>query len=176
MSTKCRHVGGSQNLGGLTLKTRIVSALALAAAITLGATGCSLFAHESTLHPYAPSDGVETTVDGVGVRNLLLVADESGENFNVVFTGVNNTESPADIRINFVDQGSQQASAQFRVTPGTTAFGDLGLGSDAQFVSLPGVIAGSTVSAYIQLAGANEVELQVPVLDGTLDEYKPFVG
>ena len=62
------------------MNTRIVSSVALAAVIALGATGCSLIAHQGTLTPYAPSDGIDANADAVEVRNLLLViSEENGE-------------------------------------------------------------------------------------------------
>lgn len=179
------------------MKTRIASSLALAAVIALGATGCSLFAPQGTLDPYAPSDGIDVTLDGVDVRNLMLISDEGGENFNVVFTGVNKGSEATDVRISFVDEGgAATANADFSVAPGTNLFGDLtGLvitadASDStdgdaelgiempenvQIVSLPGVRAGATVTAYLQVAGGQDVQREVPVLDGTLAEYQAFV-
>ena len=112
------------------MKTRrIASSLVLAAALALGATGCSLIAPQGTLEPYAPSDGVDVTIENIAVRTLLLIADESGENFNVVFTGVNNTADDAIVRITFV-KGSSEASADFNLAPGSTSFADQGLTFD----------------------------------------------
>lgn len=163
------------------MKTRIVSSLALAAAIALGATGCGLFAPQGTTDPYAPSDGIDLTIDRVDVRNLLLIADEAAENFNVVLTAVNRGDVAEQLRITFVDDGgSKNAQAQFVVEPGTNVFGALDQAvpfgeSSSQIVSIPGLLVGSTVTAYVQVGSGQEVERQVPVLDGTLAEYAPLV-
>jgi hypothetical protein len=162
------------SLGGHTLKTRIASTLALAAAIVLGLSGCGLFAPQATLEPYAPSDGVEASLQGVDVRNLLLVAAEDGEHFNVVFTGVNTGSSPVQLRIAF-EHESTSASADFVLEPGIQAFGDPAGENGATVVSLPGLSVGATVTAYVQVAGAEDREVRVPVLDGTLVEYQPYV-
>ena len=159
------------------MKTRrIASSIALAAAITLGATGCGFSVPQATNEPYAPSDGIDVSVAGVEVRNLMLIADEKGENFNVVFTGVNTGTTPLDLRITFVGKsGSTEASADFTVEPGSTLFGDLEGDGAPVLVSIPDLAAGDTVSAFLQVPGGADVEREVPVLDGTLLEYSSFV-
>ncbi|MBO1902277.1 DNA modification methylase [Leucobacter weissii] len=160
------------------MKTRIASSIALAAGIAFGATGCGLIAPQATTYSYAPSDGVEANVGDIAVRNLLLVASESGESFNVVFTAVNATSAPVQLRISFVgaDEAAVEASADFPVDPGTVRFGDPeGDALLTSLVAIPGISAGDTVTAYLQIAGTPDVELQVPVLDGTLAEYQPYV-
>lgn len=158
------------------MKTRLASSIALAAAIALGATGCSLAAPQGTTDPYAPSDGIDVTVAGVEVRNLLLVAADDGEHFNVVFTGVNNGDSAVPLTIDFVDEdGSATASADFVVQPGTELFGDPDGDTAPVLVSIPSLIPGASVTAYLQVPGGADVERQVPALDGTLPEYERFV-
>ena len=157
------------------MKTRrIASSLVLAAALALGATGCSLIAPQGTTTPYAPSDGVDVNIENIAVRNMLLVADESGENFNVVFTAVNNTAEDAIVRITFV-KGSSEASADFNLAPGSTSFGNPDGDVAPQLVSLSGLEAGATVEAYFEVAGGGEAKYMVPVLDGTLAEYQQYV-
>lgn len=157
------------------MKTRrIASSLALAAAIALGATGCGLVAPQATLEPYAPSDGIDVNLDNVDVRNLLLIADESGENFNVVFNGVNNGSEPVVLSMAFVE-GSTEARADFLLMPGRTAFGDPEGEIAPTLVSIPGVDVGATVEAFIEVAGGGDETRQVPVLDGTLAEYRDYV-
>lgn len=157
------------------MKIRIASSIALAAALALGLNGCSLIAEQATQIPYAPSDGIDANVAGASVRNLMLIVDESGENFNVVFTGVNTGSEDVPLTINFMDQGSQQATAAFLIEPGTFEFGRPGGEVSPTLVTLPGVIAGSTVDAYLQTPGGDEVQRAIPVLDGTLVEYQDFV-
>lgn len=157
------------------MKIRIASSVALAAALMLGATGCSLIAPQGTLKPYAPSDGIDVTVESVEVRNILLIADETGENFNVVFGAVNRTGEPQSLAISFSGEGSQQARAEFTVPTGNTLFGNPDGEETPVLVSIPGLQPGATVTAYFQVPGASEVEREVPVLDGTLEEYRKYV-
>lgn len=157
------------------MKTRrIASSIALAAALALGATGCSMIAPQGTTHPYAPSDGIDVTIEQVALRNLLLVADESGDNFNVVFAGVNNTTEQQIVSMTFSHE-STQATADFLLAPGLTSFGNPKGEIAPTLVSLPGLKAGATVEVYFEVAGGGEAKFEVPVLDGTLGEYQDYV-
>lgn len=157
------------------MKTRrIASSIALAVALAFGATGCSLIAAQGTMEPYAPSDGIDVTIEDIAVRNLLLIADASGENFNVVFTGVNNTADVNLVRMTFVADNAE-ASADFVLEAGMTSFGNPDGEVAPQLVSLPGVKVGSTVQAYFETQSGGEAKYEVPVLDGTLEEYKNYV-
>lgn len=155
------------------MKLRIVSAAVLAAGLAVGLSGCNLIAPQATLDHYAPSDGIDLTVNGVEVRDLLLIADESGENFNVVFTAVN-TDSPQKLLLEVTDNGTS-ASASFSVPAGTTKFGDPKGKVEPVLLPLPGVKVGSTVTGYLSINGGTEVKREIPVLDGTLAEYAKYV-
>lgn len=157
------------------MKIRIASSIAIAAALALGATGCSLIAPQGTLKPYAPSDGVDVSVGGVDVRNIMLIADETGENFNVVFGAVNRTSEEQEIAISFVGEGTQKARAEFTIPTGNTLFGNPAGEEAPVLVPIEGTFPGATVDAYFQKAGADEVSHSIPVLDGTLAEYRDYV-
>lgn len=157
------------------MKIRIASSIAIAAALALGATGCSLIAPQGTLKPYAPSDGVDVNVSGIDVRNIMLIADESGENFNVVFGSVNLTEAEQELAISFTSEGTQKARAEFTIPTGNTLFGNPAGEEAPVLVTIPGAVPGATVDAYFQKAGAEEVKYEIPVLDGTLAEYRDYV-
>lgn len=157
------------------MKIRIASSIALAAALTLGATGCSLIAAQDTLIQYAPSDGVDANVSGVEVRNLMLIADESGEQQNVVFTGINAGDKAKQLTISFMADGQQLATSEFEIPAGTTKFGDPEGEGTPVLVKLPEAKAGTLVDAYLSTPGGAEVQHQIPVLDGSLKEYRPYV-
>lgn len=157
------------------MKIRIASSIALAAALTLGATGCSLIAAQDTLIPYAPSDGVDANVSGVEVRNLMLISAESGEQQNVVFTGINSGEKAQQLTISFMADGQQVATSEFEVPAGTTKFGDPEGEPTPVLVKIPEAKPGTLVDAYLSTAGSAEIQHRVPVLDGSLQEYRPYV-
>ena len=157
------------------MKTRIASTVALAAALALGATGCGLIAPQSTLEAYAPSDGIDVNLAGVDLRNVMLIADESGDNFNVVFAAVNRTGDDVDLTIKFVGEGSKNASADFTIPEGSSLFGSPDGEEVPVLVTLPGLKPGATIDAYFQVAGSDEKQAAVTVLDGTLAEYRDYV-
>lgn len=157
------------------MKIRIASSLALAAGLVLGVSGCNLIAPQATLEQYAPSDGIEARLDGVDLLNVLLVADEAGEQLNVVFTSVNTSGAPLDLSIQFSNDAGQRAAADIVIPEGSTVFGDPASGQEVVIVTLPGTVVGSTVDAAFQISGAEETQHPVPVLDGTLKEYQPLV-
>ncbi|QIM15243.1 DNA modification methylase [Leucobacter insecticola] len=157
------------------MKIRIASSIAIAATIALGATGCSLIAPQGTTVPYAPSDGINVDVEGVSVRNLMLIADESGKNFNVVFSTVNLTSQDQELIITFTGEGTQQARAEFVVPTGSTRFGNPDGPEVPVLVTIPKLEPGATVDAYLRTSGSEEKQRFVPVLDGEHEEYRAYV-
>lgn len=156
------------------MKNRIAASLVLATALALGASGCSLIAHNGTTVHYSPSDGVEVTGNGVALRNMILVAAQDGENFNVVFTAVNTRDGAASIVIDLEADG-RTATVKTSVPQGTTAFGDVGEHQTVLVASLPGLKAGASAKAYVTIEGQGGHEEYIPVLDGTLLEYTQYV-
>lgn len=150
------------------LKTRIVPAIVLAAAVSLGTAGCGFIVPQATTYEYAPSDGINVDLPNVDVRNLMLVVGD--KEANIVFTGVNDTDSPVRVSIKFVEDGKAVAQSNVTVAPGLTPFGT----DEPILVTIPGIMAGSMVTAFIESDGI-EIEREVPVLDGTLAEYAELV-
>lgn len=154
------------------VKTRIGSALALAAALSLGATGCGMFVPQATVYDYFPSDGVSVTFSDVMLRNLMVITSEDSDDANIVFTGVNNGESTARVSFEIVSEGSSQARESFSIEPGLTIFGEPD--GEQAIVQVPNLQPGALVTAFIESDGT-EIEKLVPVLDGTLEEYTHLV-
>lgn len=165
-----QFIHGSEAL----LKNRIAASLALAAALTLGMSGCSLIAHNATGVEYAPSDGVQVTSEGVALRNIMLIADETGENFNLVFTSVNNTGAPAQVSLNMKSE-STDSTLDVVVPAGTTSFGNPDADEQVLVATLAGLQAGQTVKTYFTINGTGDLVEYIPLLDGTLKEYQQYV-
>lgn len=165
-----QFIHGSEAL----LKNRIAASLALAAALTLGMSGCSLIAHNATGVEYAPSDGVQVTSEGVALRNIMLIADETGENFNLVFTSVNNTGAPAQVSLNMKSE-SADSTLDVVVPAGTTSFGNPDADEQVLVATLAGLQAGQTVKTYFTINGTGDLVEYIPLLDGTLKEYQQYV-
>ncbi|MEZ0491356.1 hypothetical protein AB2L28_03815 [Kineococcus sp. TBRC 1896] len=90
-------------------RTRLVrrSALAvLTSAAVLGVSGCSVFSPPTVLKPYAPSDGSQTTVGDVAIRNVLVVSSGVDEPGVLSAVLVNTGTGTADVSVSVdVDAG-----------------------------------------------------------------------
>lgn len=157
------------------MKVRMTASVLAAGAMLVSMTGCGLIAPQGTMDPYAPSDGIDVSVAGIDIRNIMLIADETGEVQNVVFTSVNETGEDQALSISFVGESNEVEQAIFEIPMGSATFGEEVDGALPEFVMVDGAVPGSTVNAYFQVIGANEMEHNVPVLDGGLVEYQPYV-
>ncbi|MFT4231075.1 MAG: DNA modification methylase [Microbacterium sp.] len=154
--------------GSVISKSRLLAALALSAAVALGATGCTFITPQSTELEYSPSDGVEVFGSApLQVRNALVVANEEGTAGNLVAAIVNPTDGPLTLRLE-VGEARTPASllvpADSVVSLGTAGTAPLALSG---FDTAPGAV----VPIYFQSGDEDGVRVDVPVLDGTLPYY-----
>ncbi|MEU1970705.1 DNA modification methylase [Microbacterium sp. NPDC019599] len=155
-----------------TNRARLVSSLALGAVVLLGTTGCAMLSTQATTLPYSPSDGVNVPDSGpLEVRNALFVADESGEDANLIAAIVNSTDQAHTLELEIGE--TSPVTESIRVPANTTV--SLGVTEDPLLVEGLGAKPGSDVLVYFQSGDAEGVEVAVPVLDGTLDYLAPFV-
>jgi hypothetical protein len=170
---------------------KFVTALAVSTALVLGTTGCS-FTHDVTsLQEYAPSDGTQTVVDGVKALNVIYLTKHTATGAEVgavIGSFVNTTNQPVQIRLQFTEDASDSVdviSSQKRewvsdvIAPGAKY--DLGYNENP---ALSGIILnergvanpGSVVSIWFAINDGAGVELRVPALDGSLEQYAPLVA
>lgn len=153
------------------MKRRILVQLpsrrSIAAAATAGALGvltsaCSIMSPQQTNAPYAPADGVQTTIGDLAIRDLVIVGDGSG---------------PAMVSGAAINLGNDPIRVQFTAEQGPTGGGgggsELELGAREQvvlgnqgleltdFTAKPGTVVGVMITSSV---GGSAV-LQVPVLD-----------
>lgn len=135
----------------------------------LGSTalaGCSYMSPQTTATPYAASDGVIADVNDVGVRNLMIIAGEKNAPGQFYGSVVNSGTSTAEVTFTS-DMGAIPALS---IPAGQV----VDLKSRSLKVSKVPVVAGKTVPVRVAANGGT-TDLQVPVLDGTLPEYKSLV-
>jgi len=154
--------------------TKRVQRLGLIAAIGVGAltfTGCSAINPQSTLMEVAPSDGVNLTMGSLDLRNVLIISEGKDTPGRVLGTFYNN----ADADITLTIGGSQGAQTEITVVPGTPMV--LNGTTDKGILSNVAAPAGAMQVISLRQSGAatETGELNVPVLDGTLAEYKGLV-
>lgn len=142
-----------------------VAVCAVFAAAGLALAGCSQMSPQTTQLKYAASDGVVADAGALGVRNLLLVTDDGGEEANVVGTLVNSGGEPMSVQLGTATGGPGEPIE----IPGMSSVA-IGPGGERSMV-VPIESGAGTLVAMIVTSGADSLDLEVPVLDGTLAEY-----
>lgn len=175
---------------------KFVAALAVSTALVLGTTGCS-FTHDVTsLQAYAPSDGAETTVDGVKALNVIYLTKTAvptdawagNEVGAIIGSFVNTTNQPVQIHLQFTEDAAEATdvvAVQKRdwvsdpIAPGAKY--DLGYNENPALSAIllngrGSATPGSLVSIWFSVNNGAGVELRVPALDGSLEQYAPLVA
>ncbi|MGN6427260.1 MAG: hypothetical protein ACTHMF_10620 [Leifsonia sp.] len=150
-----------------TVRRRATAALMGAAVLAL-LTGCDLFAPQDTKDIQETSDGVSGAVGQVFVGNAVLLTLQSGTPTNLVASLVNNGDTTENVDIS-TSAGKESVTLKPSevVQIGSS---DSGGGQTVQFEDLgakPGSLADVTFDT-----GTETLTLQVPVLDGALEQYK----
>lgn len=150
----------------LVVPARIVASAAFA---VVALSGCSFAADITTSDPYAASDGIQVDLDGVKAENLLVISSAEGAPAALIGSFINTSSEDASLTVTL---GSSQTSVQVPAGEVVTLGTDEGqtdvLGTAP---AAPGLIAQVTIDA--PRTGAQAVE--VPVMDGTLEEYAPIL-
>ena len=149
-------------------------AVAAVASVALLLSGCSEFSPQTTQLQYVPSDGAQGDLGDVGIRNALLITDtldrdaSADPNAAAAFVGTltNTGDADATVQLRTADGAETSvpvpADGSVQISPS----------ADQQWqVDQVGAVPGQTVTVTVTVAG-EQLELEVPVLDGTLPEYK----
>lgn len=147
---------------------RVAAGLLAAAAFAL--TSCSPVLTDD---PYAASDGVRVVWSEdarVKGENIMLLASETGGDARLLGGLVNGTNEDIEVAVGFAG-GAQTV---IEIPANSTVLLD---GSAANDVVLPNVpvAPGSFADLSLTTPSRGTVTVKVPVLDGTLAEYEPFV-
>lgn len=151
-------------------KKRVQLAVAAGSAVLalLGATGCSAVNEQATTIEYAASDGIVERVGPVLLRNVLIITSDEGEPGTLLGTLFNESDSPVQVTIDGENENSQitiEAEGKYVFEDEVDDDGTL------QGIS---EIPGSLVDLEFTVNSESET-FRVPVLDGTLEEYREFV-
>lgn len=146
-------------------------AAALAAALALTSTGCSVTNEAGTVLDYEPSDGVRGELGDIRLGNLMVLAAEEGGAGTLM--GYATSGATGSTRLTFaLDDGTELG--EVTVDAGSTV--RLGPDADATF-DLDAVPArpGALLDVRVSAEPGGGVVVPVPVLDGTLPEYADLV-
>jgi hypothetical protein len=139
--------------------TRSSSVLALLAALTV--TGCS--APEETMNAIA--NGEDGQVGDIELRSMLLVSADEGEPGRLLGTLVNQSSTDVDVTI-------RDADDQVVVT--VPADGQYPLDTNEQILATVEEPPGALTAISLDTPSGSTA-LEIPVLDGTLDQYEPYL-
>lgn len=152
------------------MNVKKITSLTLLALATLSLAGCSLSGTVSSLQPYAPSDGVQVDAQSLKARNVLIIQGASGRAV-LIGSFVNSSQQDLMASVQTKDAAGQDIRVEFAVKAGTKF--DLGYnGTEAITFKLdgtPGQVHEVAVSG-----GGDPFVLDVPVMDGSLEEYRAF--
>ena len=156
---------------GTAVAARSLSALgALGVVVALSLSGCALTSQVTTGKPYAASDGVGGTVDGVVAQNLLLITSGAGAKAALVGSLYNETGAAVTVEVT-VEKGK----ASLRIPSMSTV--TLGLADgDSDLITTSTVAPGRTSQVTISVNKGAPTSKPLPVLDGTLPEYAGIVA
>lgn len=151
----------------MTAGRRIAASLAVAA-LAFGVTSCGAINEQSTNTDYAASDGVHVDVADAQVRNLMFVTNSDGSKARLIGTVVNDSDSSLTLTV--------KAASTQPVTISVPADESVKLEDDANQKVISGLnIAAGKHAETAFTASGETVDFSVPVVDGTLAEYRDFV-
>lgn len=151
--------------------TKRAQRLSLIAAIGIGAmafTGCSAINQQSTTMIYSASDGVRLNMGSLELRNVMIISDEAGGPGRVAGTFYNTSDSDITLTIS----GASGSQTEIKVSPDVPTV--LNAANDSYVLSTVAEAPGAVEKVELK-AGSETASLKVPVLNGTLNEYKDLV-
>ena len=152
------------------MKTRLVASVAIATALLLGTSACTLSAVQGTLVHYEPSDGTAATVGDIKVRNLIGLSD-NGDDISLLMTIVNAGDSSASVNFQYTDSRGEQQTLTVKVPANSSVNVGDGGDSDEAVLRDAGATVGGLIPVYVQYGKEPGKQVQVPVLDGATAAY-----
>ncbi len=154
-------------------RNRLVASIAAAAVIAIGATGCSLDPRvHATTREYSAAEGINVPGFGtVTVRNVVFIANDEGTEGNLIAAVINRgtTDASVDFKV-----GEQTQSVE---VPANTIV-SLGVGDTVPLLfTLEGTATkpGADTPVTVNIPGQDAETIPVPIVDGTLEYFAPFV-
>ncbi|MBO0909856.1 hypothetical protein [Arthrobacter sunyaminii] len=144
------------------------AAAGVIALAVLGVSSCSAVNEQATVREYSPSDGIVENVGDVELRNILMVSNGDGEEGRLLGTVVNASSEDVEFSL---------------ATGGTTLTWNIEAGDKVVFedaaaaeVTVPNVdVKPGTGLRGDASNGTETVEVNIPVVDGTLADYREYL-
>jgi hypothetical protein len=155
------------------LFVRSLAATALVVALSLTTSACSISGNVASLQPYSPSDGQQVDLDQIKARNFMYLVAESGNGY-LIGSLVSIASEDKVIKIQYLDPNTQAKTDYFIEVPAGQKI-DFGYNGNPA-ISAPVVEGpGQTAQFYFLESETVNASMKVPVLDGTLAEYRSLL-
>lgn len=163
------------------MKMRVAASVALTVLMSAALAGCQFVTPQQTARSYTPSDGVNGSIGALQIRNVFLIA---GDDDNASLIGVLANSADADSTVTLEWTGSAGTESDRVTVPAGGLVSlttdpkpiDASVASTSESVIFDGVDpkAGALFTVtFTTTAGAKT--LQLPVLNGALEEYATLV-
>ncbi|TLM81239.1 hypothetical protein FDW83_16975 [Pseudarthrobacter sp. NamE2] len=143
-----------------------------AAALGVGllASGCSVNNSQQTTAQYQQSDGINTEVGPLELRNMMIVSAGEDQPGRVIGAVYNSSSEDVKLTVNGAE------GSQTEVPVKANSYTLLNESSDEAILSTTGDVPGSLVDITITEDATNvSSTVKFPVLDATLPEYKEYL-
>jgi hypothetical protein len=145
---------------------RVVAAAALAM-LSLGVTSCGAINEQATTFQYAASDGIVLSVGDLDVRNLMLVTKSATDKARLIGSLVNDTDAAQSLDVTL-------STGSVSINVPAKSVVNLEKSENAKTLPSAGVLPGAHAEATLAVGSGSE-DIGIPVVDGTLEEYREFV-
>jgi hypothetical protein len=135
----------------------------------LSVTGCGYINPQQTSQQYSASDGTRTDLGPLQLRNFIIVSDGENKPGRVIGAVYNTSAQDAVLTI----KGAQGSQAQVPVKQ--RAYTMLNDTTEAKILVPTGAKPGALAQVTISDSAGKEAQFAVPVLDGTIVDYKSYL-
>lgn len=149
---------------------RRLAATALIVALSLTTSACSISGNVASLQPYSPSDGQQVDLEQIMARNFMYLVADSGNGYLVGSIVSQSTEDRV-IKIQYVDPNTSAKTDYFVEIPAGQKV-DFGYNGNPAILMPVVEGPGQTAKFYFLESETINASMRVPVLDGTLQEYR----
>ncbi len=154
--------------GEKKLLNRKFAAVAIAAGIMVGTSGCNFMSPIATMEVYTPGDGTSTDFGDIAARHIFILVTPTGQ--TALFGS-------------FINQGTTSTTFEYEIAGQTFSQNiqpgeklDIGFnGKNALPITGLNQIAGSLADVTFRSGGV-VVKDTIPLLDATFPEYAPLVN
>jgi hypothetical protein len=141
----------------------------LAAGVLVGTSACTYMTPQATLTITNIAEGVNATVGAIDVRNAVVLSAD-GETGSFLVNLLNTSDTGVSVRVQYQDADDAKVTEQVFVNPGeVTSLG--GAGNQQLVFTNIDTAAGDLFPVFIQYDNEPGAQLQVPVLDESLDYF-----